>query len=65
MKIRLELKPEDLWVGAFWRRTDLRGCSGVIEYSAFDPNTRRHLDVQYDLWVCLLPCLPIHLTWMR
>jgi hypothetical protein len=38
---RLEWKPQDLWVGAFWRR-----CGNCI-----------------DLWVCLLPCLPIHFCW--
>lgn len=38
---QLEWKPEDLWVGAFWKRTG---------------NT-------VDLWVCLLPCLPIHVSW--
>lgn len=36
---RVEWKPEDLWVGVFWRRTGNR----------------------LDVWVCLLPCLPIHL----
>ncbi len=65
MKIRLEFKWEDVWVGAFWRKTDLRGCSGVVEYGAYDPKARRHPDAQYDLWICLLPCLSIHLTWTR
>jgi len=41
MRVRLEWKPEDLWVGVFWRRSGRRT----------------------DVWVCLLPCLPIHIEW--
>jgi hypothetical protein len=22
-------------------------------------------ETQIDLWICLLPCLPIHITWAR
>lgn len=47
--IRLEFKLPDLWIGAFWKTTDL-------EPRAF--RTRR-----VDLWICFLPCLPIHLRW--
>lgn len=38
MKIQLEFKLEDLWVGMYWKRSEDRT----------------------DVWVCLLPCLPIH-----
>ncbi len=38
---QLEWKPQDLWVGAFWKRTG--NC--------------------VDLWICLLPCVPIHVSW--
>lgn len=41
MKVRLEFKAADCWVGAFW---DRRG------------------DVMH-LWVCLVPMLPLHVTW--
>jgi len=37
----LEWKPQDLWVGAFWKVTN------------------EHV----DLWVCLIPCVPIHVSW--
>lgn len=43
----LEWKPQDLWVGAFWKSTDFDGFTG------------------YSLWVCLIPCLPIHIWWYR
>lgn len=42
--LALEWKPQDFWVGAFWR---------------FDEQWRYG-----DLWVCLLPCLPIHFSWV-
>lgn len=40
---RIEWKPQDLWVGVFWKRqTGYRGLPSL------------------DVWVCLLPMLPIH-----
>lgn len=39
LRISLEFKIEDLWIGAFWRRS-LHGL---------------------DVWICLIPCLPIHI----
>ena len=41
--VALEWKPQDLWVGVFWRRGREMG--------------RRTT----DLWVCLVPMLPIHI----
>lgn len=41
MKIRLEFKPQDMWVGAFWK------TSG---------------NLKTDIWICILPTLPIHIT---
>jgi hypothetical protein len=40
--VRIEFKPRDLWIGAYWKR----------------------LGNTLDLWVCLLPCLPIHFCWV-
>lgn len=53
MKIRLEFKPQDLWIGLFWkvRRQNLEGLLGCT-WTA-------------DLWICLLPTLPLHFTWSR
>jgi hypothetical protein len=41
--VRVEFKPQDLWVGAYWKRVG-------------------HV---LDVWLCLLPCLPLHfcLVW--
>ncbi len=43
----------DLWVGLYW----------TVHHSA---NTAcdediRHCTIRYDVYVCVLPCLPIHL----
>jgi hypothetical protein len=40
IRIRLEFKVQDLWIGIYWSTTD----------SAT------------DIWICLLPTLPIHIT---
>jgi hypothetical protein len=50
--LRLEFKLEDFWVGAFWRVT--RAKVGDKEPC-----------LAFDLWVCLVPCLPLHLTIWR
>lgn len=51
-KVRLEWKPPDLWVGVFWKTTHITGpgiCCAQIPVST-------------DIWVCLIPCVPIHIT---
>lgn len=40
---RLEFKPQDCWVGVYWRRSHLS------------------LADKLDVWICLLPMLPLHL----
>lgn len=48
MKVYLEFKPEDLWIGVFWRRRrlweELQGGATL------------------DVWICLVPCFPIHIV---
>ena len=45
--LTLEFKLPDFWIGAFWKREEYDFCG----------QWRR----RFDLWVCLLPCLPLHL----
>lgn len=52
MKVQLEWKPQDLWVGAYWKVTP--------QYDGTVPNGE-----WVDLWICLLPMLPIHFDWAR
>lgn len=48
MKVQLEFKLEDFWVGVFWRRR-----RGWEECMGGD---------RLDVWICLVPCLPIHIV---
>ena len=50
--VRLEFKPQDCWIGVYTRKTDL-----------FPWRYRRRW--QRDIWICILPMLPIHLWWTR
>jgi len=43
MKIKLERKIQDMWIGVYWKNG---------EYIL-------------HIWVCIIPCLPIHIMWMK
>ena len=43
--VKLEVKWADMWIGAFWQK-------GEYDYL---PQIQA-----YDLWICLVPCLPLH-----
>jgi hypothetical protein len=45
MQLRLEFKPQDLWIGVRWA------------HCADSPYRRT------DVWICLLPMLPLHIWW--
>jgi hypothetical protein len=49
MNIRLLFEPRDVWVGVFWTRLRF-----------YDPPRRR-----WDVYVCLVPMLPIRFRWWR
>lgn len=51
----IEWKPQDLWVGAFWKTSRI----------SYHVDGRGWCSMETDLWVCLLPCVPIHFTWAR
>lgn len=46
---RLEFKLADMWIGLFYRKS-----IQIAQYRA----RRYHLDA----WICLLPCVPLHIT---
>lgn len=52
MKIRLEWKPQDLWIGAFWKTVP-----GL--------NPEEEPVAEVHVWICLVPMLPLHLWWCR
>jgi hypothetical protein len=50
MRWTIEFKPQDLWIGCYWKKhPDCRR----IWYGPFR--------VKMDLWICIIPTLPIHL----
>lgn len=54
-QVRVEFKPQDCWVGAYWQS------------KKYGIHTERpKLWHMLDLWVCLIPMVPIHVkTWKR
>lgn len=53
MKIKLELKWQNLWIGAYWeKKTD-------VVYPKYDymPTIKK----TWHIWICVVPCLPIHI----
>lgn len=57
MRIRLEFSPRDVWLGLRWLHKAEPAGYGTVRTGG----TMTRLDV----WVCLLPCLPVRLTWLR
>lgn len=53
MHIRIEFKLQDLWLGVFWKITRSRGEL---------PDCWLYEDRRIDVWVCIVPTLPIHMT---
>lgn len=49
MRLRLEFKPQDCWIGVYWRTK-----KGAQEWYDW-----------IDVWVCVLPMLPLHIYWPR
>ena len=54
--VALEFKPADCWVGAFWKRDSYvtRHRPGI------DSPALPAIGYSLDVWVCLLPMLPLH-----
>ena len=63
MRIRLEFKLPDMWIGIFWKKN--LGPDGY-RWKLVDMNTptcEEKYETMWDLWICLVPCLPIHISW--
>jgi len=62
-KIRLEFKLEDLWVGVYWHTDQAQLYTDSATYIRGDaPLGWIHV---VDVWVCIIPCLPVHISWGR
>jgi hypothetical protein len=49
-RVRLEFKLQDLWIGAYWHKSFATVPGPFWEF---------------DLWICLVPCCPIHISRAR
>lgn len=56
MNVRLKFVPRDLWIGVFWRRLWTWKPIAFGKQGAF---------WTYEVYICLLPCLPIVISWER
>ena len=57
MRIRIEFQPRNCWIGVFPRRT--------VEHRLHRPREGRPFIAsrpRLDVWICVLPCLPLHIT---
>jgi hypothetical protein len=54
--VALLWEPRDLWVGVYWDKD--------ASASFYDPSCTI-LEREYRVYVCLIPCLPIRVTWLR
>jgi hypothetical protein len=66
MRIRLEFKLADFWIGVFWKVTKTEPvchCGDLMTQhsmlSGHDAVEMPQPDL-LDIWICILPCLPIH-----
>ena len=46
---KFEFKPQDMWVGLFWK-TEAPVAPNFYKF-------RKRVDV----WICLIPCVPLHI----
>lgn len=53
--IRLERKWQDLWIGLYWK----------VENVWLPPHCGKFIGRRVHLWVCLVPCFPIHVVWIQ
>ena len=52
----LEFKLQDCWIGVFWKRDSYE----TYHRRGIDNPALPAIGYSFDLWVCLIPMLPIH-----
>ena len=52
----LEFKPQDCWIGAFWKNDSYE----TYHRPGIDHPALPAIGYSFDLWICILPMLPIH-----
>lgn len=60
-RLWIEFKLSNCWIGVYWRsRFCAGGPSSFMERSC---TTDEWFRSEFDLFICLLPMLPIHIHW--
>ena len=49
---RIEFKPQDLWIGVYWKKTYCQTDDGKKLFST-------------DVWICIIPMFPLHLSFFH
>ena len=64
IRARFEFKLQDLWIGAFWKRGECRWIEPE-DWEASEGLAPMSVCERVDVWICLIPCLPLHVfvTW--
>lgn len=52
IKIKLEFKLEDFWIGVFWKRKPRW-------------EELRYVGKDLHIWICIIPCFPIHINFIN
>lgn len=66
--LRVEWKPADCWVGVFWKPLYDHSSmwpQGTPTKAGGKGTSWRWVRTSLDVWVCLLPMVPIHFGWKR
>jgi hypothetical protein len=57
--VRLEFQPRDCWIGVFWKRSE----AGRESLTPGRVVSSVRVVMQTDVWICLVPMLPLHIQW--
>jgi len=58
--LALEWKPQDIWIGLFWKKNDGKAYNQYSQHVSSSPVINI---TTVDVWICVIPMLPLH--WSR
>jgi hypothetical protein len=60
IRARFAFVPQDCWIGLFWET-----CVFVQDMASSGQPPRYHVVQVGEAWLCVLPMLPLHISWQR